>query len=141
MTGLGKCMSSISVCNLPRCCLLILRPKTSAILVRLPDGAVDVERALAELVESASPIKDQVVAEFDLREEQPVLTAALPALSVAEERREAGRPFPAAPGQVFRDQGVGQFLKPLGGAAPQEGVLLEVNVLLARGGWRASDVD
>src|SRR5215469_9637496 len=53
-------------------------------LVRLADGAVGVEQALAELIESGSPIKDQVVAEFDLREEQPVLTAAL-ALSVAEE--------------------------------------------------------
>ena len=83
-------------------------------LVRLADGAVGVEQALAELVESGSPLKDQVVAEFDLREEQPVLTAALPALSVAEERREAGQPFLAAARQIFRGQDVGQFLKPLG---------------------------
>jgi hypothetical protein len=38
-------------------------------LVRLADRAVGVEQALAELVERGSPIKDQVVAEFDLREE------------------------------------------------------------------------
>jgi hypothetical protein len=95
--------------------------------VRLANGAVDVEQALAELVESGSPRKDQVVAKFDLREEQPVF---------AEERREAGQPLLAAARQIFRGQGVGQFLKPLGGAAPQEGVraLLEVDVLLAHTG-------
>src|SRR5215472_192745 len=99
--------------------------------VRLADGAVGVEQALAELVESGSPIKDQVVAEFDLREEQPVLTAALPALSVAKERREAGQPLLAAARQIFRGQGVGQLFKPLGGAAPQEGVRALLEVVLS----------
>jgi hypothetical protein len=65
-------------------------------LVRLADRAVGVEQTLAELVESSPPIKDQVVAEFDLREEQPVLAAGLPALFIAEERGEPRQPFPAA---------------------------------------------
>ena len=35
-------------------------------LVRLADRAVGVEQSLAQLVECGSPMKDQVVAEFDL---------------------------------------------------------------------------
>ena len=65
-------------------------------LVRLADGAVGVEQTLAQLVERSPPMKDQVVAEFDLREEQPVLTARLPALSRAEERGKACKSFVAA---------------------------------------------
>ena len=84
-------------------------------------------------VESGSPIKDQVVAEFDLREEQPVLTARLPALCFTEERGEARQPFATAARQILCGRGVGEFLEPLGGAAPQEGVpaLREVDALLA----------
>jgi len=52
-------------------------------LVRLADRAVGVAQPLAELVECGAPIKDQVVAEFDLREEPPVLTAGLPRLAGA----------------------------------------------------------
>ena len=65
-------------------------------LVWLADGAVGVEQALAELVECGASIKDQVVAEFDLREEQPMLTTCLSALSIAEERGKISQPFPAA---------------------------------------------
>ena len=65
-------------------------------LVGLTDRAVGVEQTLAQLVERGSPMKDQVVAEFDLREEQPMLTARLSALSFAEERSEAGEAFLAA---------------------------------------------
>jgi hypothetical protein len=39
-------------------------------LVRLANCAVGVEQALAQLVEGDSPMKDQIVAEFDLREEK-----------------------------------------------------------------------
>jgi len=67
----------------------------------LADGAVGVEQPFAQLVECRPPIKDQVVAEFDLREEQSVLTTRLLALCFTEERREAGQPFTAATGQVF----------------------------------------
>ena len=38
-------------------------------LVRLADCAVGVEQSLAQLVERGPPMKDQIVAEFDLREE------------------------------------------------------------------------
>src|ERR1700745_4352450 len=62
-------------------------------LVRLAGRAIGVEQALAQLVERGSPMKDQVVAEFALREEQPMLTARLPALSFVEERGEASQPF------------------------------------------------
>ena len=65
-------------------------------LVRLADRAVGVEQTLAQLVERGPPMKDQVVAEFDLREEQPMLAARLLVLSFAEERGEAGEPLLAA---------------------------------------------
>jgi hypothetical protein len=38
-------------------------------LVRLADRAVGVKQSLAQLVERGAPMKDQIVAEFDLREE------------------------------------------------------------------------
>jgi hypothetical protein len=112
-------------------------------LVRLADCAVGVEQSLAELVESGSPIKDQVVAEFDLRKEQPVLTAALPALSVAEEWREAGQPFLAAARQIFRGQGIGQFLKAARGrcTARRRSSTARSRCPPRACGWRASDVD
>jgi hypothetical protein len=37
-------------------------------------------------------MKDQVVAQFDLRKEQPMLATCLLALCLREERREALRP-------------------------------------------------
>jgi len=73
-----------------------LAPEDDRDLVRLSDRAVGVEKALAQLVEGGSPMKDQVVAEFDLGEEQPMLTASLSAFSFAEERGEASEPFVAA---------------------------------------------
>ena len=42
-------------------------------LVRLADGPVDVEQAFAQFVERGAATKDQIVAEFDLGEEQAVL--------------------------------------------------------------------
>jgi hypothetical protein len=109
-------------------------PENDGDLVWLADRAVGVEQTLAELIKGAPPVKDQVVAEFDLREEPPVLTARLPTLPVAEERGEIGQPFPATAGQVFGTQGVGQGLQTLGCAAAQKGVraLLEVGAFLAR---------
>ena len=37
-------------------------------LVGLPDRAIGVEQALTEFIECCAAIKDEVVAEFDLRE-------------------------------------------------------------------------
>src|SRR6516165_10118621 len=65
-------------------------------LVRLADGPVDVEQAFAQFVERGAATKDQIVAEFDLGEEQAVLAPRLFALSCSEKRGEAGQPFRAA---------------------------------------------
>ena len=83
-------------------------------LVRLADGSVGVEQPLAQLVERGAAMKDQVVAEFDLREEQPMLAAGLLALCCGEERGEAGQPFLAAGRQILGRQSVGQLLETLG---------------------------
>jgi len=48
------------------------------------------------LVEGGAAGKNQVVAVFDLGEEEPVLTAGLLTLLVGEEGRECGQPFLAA---------------------------------------------
>ena len=42
-------------------------------LVGLSDGAVGIEKSLAQLIECGSPTKDQVVAKLDLREEPSVV--------------------------------------------------------------------
>src|SRR5260370_20851034 len=70
-------------------------------LVWLTDGAVGVEEPLPQFVEGGPPMKDQVVAEFDLREEQPMLATRLFALCLSEKRSDAGRPFTAATCYVF----------------------------------------
>src|SRR5438270_8157653 len=131
MTGLGRCMSSISVCSLPRYCLVILRPKMTVILLGWPIVR-GVEQSLAQLVERGPPMKDQIVAEFDLREEEAMLAACLSALSFAEERGEAGQPFLAAARQILGSQGIGQLLETLRCAAAQKSIraLLEIEVLL-----------
>jgi hypothetical protein len=46
-------------------------------------------------------MKDQIVAEFDLREEQPVPAACVLALCCGKERGEAGQPFLAASRQIL----------------------------------------
>ena len=46
-------------------------------LVRLADGPVGVEQAFAQFVERGAAMKDQIVAELDLREEQAVPAARL----------------------------------------------------------------
>ena len=73
-----------------------LATKDDGDLVWLTDGAVGVEEPLPQFVEGGPPMKDQVVAEFDLREEQPMLATRLFALCLSEKRSEAGQPFTAA---------------------------------------------
>jgi hypothetical protein len=70
-------------------------------LVRLADGAVGVKETLTEFVERGATVKDQVVAELDLREEQSVLASRLLPLSVGKERGEASQPFLAAGQEVL----------------------------------------
>jgi hypothetical protein len=51
----------------------------------LADGAIGVEKPFAQFVESDAPMKNKVVAEFDLREEQSVVATSLLALCLGEE--------------------------------------------------------
>lgn len=87
-------------------------------LVGLTDGAVGIEEPFSEFVEGGPPIKDQVVAVFDLREEQAVVATGVVAFSRCEKRGETDQPFVAAAGKVFGGEGVGQLLQTLGCAAP-----------------------
>jgi hypothetical protein len=79
-----------------------------------------------------SALEDQVVAVFDLREEQAVFTAGVFSLSPGEEGCQAGQPFLAARHQVTSGERIGEFLKPFGCRAFEEsiGALLEPDALL-----------
>ena len=54
-------------------------------LVRSSDGSIGVKQAFAEHVQCGAATEDEIVAELDLREEQPVLAARPLALTCAEE--------------------------------------------------------
>ena len=103
-------MSSISVCNLPRYCLVTLRPEDHGDLIRLTDCSIGIEQALAKIIQCRAAMEDEVVAIFDLREEQPVLAAGLLAFSCSEEGREVRQPFLTAGHQIPRGQRVGELL-------------------------------
>ena len=47
-------------------------------LVGLPDCSIGIEQAFTEVVPCRAAMEDEVVAELDLREEQPMLAAGLP---------------------------------------------------------------
>jgi hypothetical protein len=66
------------------------------------------------------PVKDQVVAIFDLCKEEPVLTARFFAFAFFEEWSQIGEPFLPATQQVVGGQGIYQFLKLLRMAAFEE---------------------
>ena len=53
-------------------------------LVRPSDGSIGVKQAFAEHVQCGAATEDEVVAELDLREEQPALATRLLALSCGE---------------------------------------------------------
>jgi hypothetical protein len=101
-------------------------------LVWLTDGPVGVEQAFAQLVECHAAMKDQVVAIFHLREEEPMLASSLFAFAVFEKRRETRQPFLPAGQQITSAEGVGQLLKLFGISAFQEGIraLLKINLFL-----------
>src|SRR5246127_1354623 len=102
-------------------------------LVRLSDGSIGVEQTLSELVQGRAATEDEVVAELDLREEQPVSTACLFSLSCREERGEVCEPLLAAGHQISRSERVGELLQALGRCAFQEDVaaLLDCDAVLA----------
>ena len=101
-------------------------------LVGLSDRAIGVEQALAEFVQRRAAPEDEVVAELDLREEQPMLAAGFLPLPGGKERREARQPFLAATQQIPRGERVGELLEAFGLGASDEGIgaLLEVDALL-----------
>ena len=79
-------------------------------LVRLPDCPIGIEQALAKIIQCRTAMEDEVVAIFDLREEQPMLAARMLALSCSEEGREVRQPLLATGHQIARGERVGEFL-------------------------------
>ena len=73
-------------------------------LVRLANGAIGVEQPLAEPIEGGAAMEHEIVAEFDLGEEQPMAATGLIVLDGGEERREAGEPLLAAADEIARRQ-------------------------------------
>ena len=78
-------------------------------------------------------MEDQIVAELGLREEQSMPAAGFFPLRCGEERREAGKPLPAATDKIVRGQLIGEFLQAFGVGATHKGVrrLPEADALLA----------
>jgi hypothetical protein len=71
-------------------------PEDHGDLVGLTDRAIGVKQAFAQFVQRRAASEDEIVAELDLREEQPMLAAGLLSLPRRKERREARQPFLAA---------------------------------------------
>jgi hypothetical protein len=69
-------------------------------LVGLSDCAIGVEQVFGEFVEGGAAAEDQIVAELDLREEQPMLASRLSALWRGKEWGEAGW---LPPGPALKD--------------------------------------
>jgi hypothetical protein len=88
---------------------------------------------LAKIIQCRAAMEDEVVAIFDLREEQPVLAAGVPAFSCSEEGREVRQPFLPAGHQIPRGQRVGELLHAIRNCAFQEGIggLLKSDAVLA----------
>ena len=65
-------------------------------LVGLADCSIGVQQSFAELVQRRTAMKDEVVAKFDLREEQAMLTACLLSLFRSKEGCQPRQPLLAA---------------------------------------------
>ena len=87
-------------------------------LVGLADGAIGVEKPLAEPVEGGAAMEHEVVVVLGLGEEQPMPAVGLFAFGWSKERREAGEPLLAATDEVARGQFVGEFLQAPRSAQP-----------------------
>ena len=103
-------------------------------LLRLSDGSIGVEQTLAELVQGRATAEDEVVAEFDLREEQSVSATSLFSLSCGEKGGEVRKPLLTASHQISRNERVGERLQAIGCRAFEEGIgeLLESDAVLAQ---------
>jgi len=115
-------------------------PEDDGDLVGLPDGAIGIEKSLAQLIEGGAATEDEVVAILDLGKEEAMLTTGLFALALAEEGGKSIQPLAAAEQQIPRAEGIGQLLQPFGVTATQEGVggLLKVDTLLPQANGPAS---
>src|SRR6266576_1988912 len=85
-------------------------------LLRLSDGSIGVEQTLTELVQGRTTAEDEVVAEFDLREEQSVSATGLFSLSCSEKGCEVRNH------QISRNERVGERLQAIGCRAFEEGI-------------------
>src|SRR5271166_4580997 len=101
-------------------------------LVGPTNVTVGIQKSLSQLVAGGAAGKNQVIAVFNLGEEEPGLTAGLLTLLVGEEGCERGQPFLAAGEQVFGGQRVRQFLQTGEVAALEKGLrrLFKIDVLL-----------
>src|SRR5215207_1470056 len=86
-------------------------PEDNRDLVGSSDRAIGVEQTLAELVQRRAAPEDEVVAELDLREEQPMLAAGFLPFSSRKERREARQPFLPTAQQIPGGKRVGELLE------------------------------
>ena len=68
--------------------------------VGLPDGAIGIEKSLAQLIEGGAATEDEVVAILDLGKEEAMLTTGLFALALAEEGGKSIQPLAAAEQQI-----------------------------------------
>jgi hypothetical protein len=62
----------------------------------LTDRAIGVKQAFAQFVQRRAASEDEIVAELDLREEQPMLATALLPFPGSKEWSKARQPFLAA---------------------------------------------
>src|SRR5262249_35245675 len=99
-----------------------LAPEDHGDLVGLPDGPIGVEQAFAELVEGGAAPEDQIVAELDLREEQPMLAAGVVALVGGKKRRQPRQPLLPAAQDIPCREPIGERLQAVGRRAADEGI-------------------
>ena len=103
-------------------------------LIGLTDGPIGVQQTFSHPIQRGAAAEDEVVAEFRLGEEKPVLATGLPTFPFGEKRGEGGQPLLTAGQQVAGRQGIGQFLQSgrMGAAQERIGALLKIDVLLAQ---------
>jgi hypothetical protein len=73
-------------------------------LIRLSDGSIGIEQTLAKLVQGRAATEDEVVAEFNLREEQPVSAPRVFSLFRGEKGCEVRQPLLAASHEISRSE-------------------------------------
>ena len=88
----------------------------------MADASIGIEETLSQTVQGSPTPEDEVVTVLDLREEQTVLDTGLAPFAGGKEGDQVSKPFLGAAGDVLRLQGIGELLKPLGVATPQESV-------------------